>query len=132
MLPTFLSLLSIPWLRVPLFNPLHQDKMLLMRQLGPASTDTTSSSSSSSSPSVSPKDYVIACLEVLAWLPPSHFISERKQYFSFSLRNEVGGNKLLQDEDVRVQAICNLPLLLARIGHEHVADFIDKLKYIYY
>ena len=36
---------------------------------------------------------------------------------------------MLQDERIRANAICNLPLLLARIGYEHVTELDAKIWY---
>lgn len=70
------------------------------------------------------KTFIIACLEVLAWLGPTAHIAERKRYFS-SISSSNSG--LFSDEEVRTHAIGNLPLLLARIGFDHVNEFTDQL-----
>jgi hypothetical protein len=106
-----------------------------MRQLqtAPTTTTTTTASATPTTPPTSPHNFIVACLEVLAWLPQKWFVSERKQFFSSSLAvPEDGGDKVLQTEEIRVEAICNLPLFLARIGHEHVTEFDAKIWYCYH
>ena len=132
LIPSFFSFLSLPWQKLPLFDPRHHEKLQLMRQLQSVQPTTPISPSLTDdhplTPTYSTQNFVIACLEVLAWLPQKWFVGDRKQYFSHSLVPN-GGNKVLQDERIRANAVCNLPLLLARIGYEHVTELDAKIWY---
>lgn len=115
---SFFALLSLPWSGSPLFERGSLEKNNTQRQVcGYAGRNPTNFIQIA-------KTFIIACLEVLAWLGPTAHIAERKRYFS-SISSSNSG--LFSDEEVRTHAIGNLPLLLARIGFDHVNEFTDQL-----
>ncbi len=107
-MPTFFSLLSLPWSTSPLLS----HSLLQTQQLQ----------------SPLPKTFTMKCLEVLALFPPKWYTNERKQFYYRCVFGE-NCTPLLADQDIRAHAICNLPTFLARLGHMHVQEFITRLKY---